>query len=381
MTPDSLPPPFPPVAWAAVPPCPVPSVPEPGAAPAAPPEAGAEPEATTAPAAGEERPSPLAPSPSPAPTVPAPAVPARRVRVRQPRPEEVRAVCPECGTLAPLVAPETDRVIGLLVWTRVRRSTTPLCRRCAGRRGLRDSFVTLCAGWWAFPLGPAWTLWAVARNTRRVDALNGRGVWVALAALLLMSAAVAFVTEASRAGWWERFVLSPEQRAAFDHYDAVFRRLRDDPARFDGNDPSARGLAGLFANMVEGDPRYGDTRFFVEHLRDGEGRLRDVVLLVDMPPTVGESEQDLAHRAASYLDFCVGARDDAPEPWRPEYAAAGMRVVVRGGASRAAFGERHPGGSIRRFVAGELTMYDLIRVGLCRDPGKRMDPFDLAFWE
>ena len=60
------------------------------------------------------------------------------------------------------------------------------CASCAGRKGLRASFVTWMLGWWALPFGPIYSIHALVRN------LLGGSVSPEVNADLLTHQAIAF---------------------------------------------------------------------------------------------------------------------------------------------------------------------------------------------
>jgi hypothetical protein len=57
--------------------------------------------------------------------------------------------CPECDGPGPVDAYSSHRVVSALVFSWSSNPVAVTCRPCADRARLRDTFVSLCLGWWA----------------------------------------------------------------------------------------------------------------------------------------------------------------------------------------------------------------------------------------
>ena len=63
-------------------------------------------------------------------------------------------------------------LIGLVVWAHVDGASGIFCVRCARRKGILYSLVTMVTGWWIFPVGPYCAVLVIIRNGFATSQLN-----------------------------------------------------------------------------------------------------------------------------------------------------------------------------------------------------------------
>lgn len=84
----------------------------------------------------------------------------------QPQYEVINPIsCSRCGSVTPqprYVA--FSRVYSFLFWTTCSPSEGIFCASCARREGLKSSFITMLAGWWAAPWGIPYSVVSIVRN-------------------------------------------------------------------------------------------------------------------------------------------------------------------------------------------------------------------------